>query len=129
MSDTRDEGTSNRREEPLRKAEVELRKEEIELQRQAIKNQGKGTVAQICTAVAAVTAAALAVFISLNAKEAVDVAKTSVERQAEENRIGTAVNAIKSDGPVAQRIAARHAPAATGHPKAREGQPRRSERH
>jgi hypothetical protein len=95
LSDTRDEGTSSSEgawEKPLREQEI--------------RNQRRGTRFQLVTAIAASATALAAVWLSINASKAISVAKQSVERQAEENRIGTAVDAIKSDGPVAQRIAA-----------------------
>jgi uncharacterized protein YjbI with pentapeptide repeats len=98
VSDTRDEGVSDS-DKAWQIRERQLREEEVAAQRRA-------TWLQSFTAVAAVIAASAAIWISLNAREAIDVAKDSVERQAEENRIGTAVGAINSDGPVAQRLAA-----------------------
>jgi hypothetical protein len=103
MSDTRDEGT----ERPKWKlGEEGLRRQEVELQGDGVRLQRKGTRAQLSTAIAALVAASVALWIAFNAREAIDVAKHSVESQAEENRIATAVGGIRSDGPVAQRIAA-----------------------
>jgi hypothetical protein len=105
VSDTRDDRTSSPAND-WKEGEKELRQQEIDNQQAGTRAQRWGTRAQVVTAVAATVAAAVAVWISFNAREAVDVARDSVERQAEENRIATAVDAIKGDGPVAQRIAA-----------------------
>jgi Pentapeptide repeats (8 copies) len=118
VSDSSEDGTTGPNpwrdgEKDLRRAEVELQREGVELQRDGVKlqrhgteNQRKATRTQLFTAVAAVVAAGAAVWISVNAREAINVAKDSVERQAEENRIATAVGGLQGDGPVAQRIAA-----------------------
>jgi uncharacterized protein YjbI with pentapeptide repeats len=105
VSDTRDEGASDSDREWVQR-ERELREVEVANQGRGVAAQRRGTLFQLFIALAAVIAAVAALWISLNAREAVDVARDSVERQAEENRIGTAVGAINADGPVAQRVAA-----------------------
>jgi Pentapeptide repeats (8 copies) len=104
VSDMRDEGTSGPPND-WKQDEKDLREQEIKIQRDGIQIQRQGTRVQAFTAIAAVAAALAAVYISINAREAIDVAEESVQRQAEENRIATAVDAIKSEGPVAQRVA------------------------
>jgi uncharacterized protein YjbI with pentapeptide repeats len=78
---------------------------ERDLRQREVAGQRRATVAQSLTGIAAFLAAIAAVAVAIQAREAIDVAKESVQRQAEESRIGTAVDAIKSDGPVAQRVA------------------------
>ena len=57
-------------------------------------------VASAFIAIAALAAALAAVYVSFNASRAFDVAKESVQRQAEETRLTTAVNSLDT-GPTA----------------------------
>ena len=77
---------------------------EFQLREQEVASQRRGTRLQAFTAVAALAAALAAVYVSVNASRAIDVAQKSVQRQAEESRLGTAVGAIGT-GPTAQRVA------------------------
>ena len=78
---------------------------ELELRRQEVTSQRRGTWLQACIAIAALAAALAAVYVSLNASRAIDVAKESVQRQAEESRLATALQAL-DNGPTAKRVAA-----------------------
>jgi hypothetical protein len=78
---------------------------ELELRRQEVTSQRRGTWLQACIAIAALAAALAAVYVSLNASRAIDVAKESVQRQAEESRLATALQAVDT-GPTAKRVAA-----------------------
>jgi hypothetical protein len=78
---------------------------ELELRRREVANQRRGTWLQTFTVIAALAAALAAVYVSINASRAIDVAKESVERQAEESRLATALADIDT-GPTAKRVAA-----------------------
>ena len=78
---------------------------ELELRRQEVTSQRRGTWLQAFIAIAALAAALAAVYVSINASRAIDVAKESVQRQAEESRLATALNAVDT-GPTAKRVAA-----------------------
>jgi hypothetical protein len=81
------------------------RPDELELRRQEVASQRRGTWLQTFTVIAALSAALAAVYVSINASRAIDVAKESVERQADESRLATALADVDS-GPTAKRVAA-----------------------
>jgi len=96
----------NENEWPLR--EQHLREQEIELQRRSAESQQRSTRLQSVTAIAALTAAFAAVFAAafaaVKANDALDVAKEGIQRQADENRLTTAINSIGGDT-ATQRVA------------------------
>ena len=75
------------------------------MRRQEVSSQRRGTWLQTFTVIAALAAALAAVYVSINASRAIDVAKESVERQAEESRLSTALADVDT-GPTAKRVAA-----------------------
>jgi Pentapeptide repeats (8 copies) len=79
--------------------------DELELRRQEVTSQRRGTWLQAFIAIAALAAALAAVYVSINASRAIDVAKESVQRQAEESRLATALDAVDT-GPTAKRVGA-----------------------
>jgi Pentapeptide repeats (8 copies) len=85
-------------------SEQSLRAFELALRDREVRNQRRISVVQIGTIIIAFMAAGAALWAARNAGRSADVSEVGVRRQANENRLTTAVNSIGEDLP-AQRVA------------------------
>jgi hypothetical protein len=84
-------------------SEQSLRAFELALRNKEVRTQRRISVVQIGTIVIALLAAVAALWAARNASRSADVSEVGVRRQANENRLTTAVNSIGEDLP-AQRV-------------------------
>jgi Pentapeptide repeats (8 copies) len=103
MDDTRVQGDAGSANE-WRDGERDLRAKEVDLHEKEVHRQLPGMVLQAFIALAAIIGASVAAFAAVKAGDAVDVAKQGIQREADENRLSTAVEALGGETST-QRVA------------------------